>query len=340
MAKKLNADATATHKALLLYTLLLFSGKRYTLSDLAERCQCTKPTVLRLMRDIETSGGAAILTGIEGGKRWFQLADLPGTPHISLSRDEVERLTLCRDLVEHILPDGMERLITNGLAKISTLMAPAACRAEATSAKGTSMIKGHIDYTPFQSHIDTILKAIPEKTVCAVTYAAPLMEQRVFEVVPVRLTADGEVLNMEGWRVSSKGTPVIRFPTTLAVHRMRECRLTRRALKECPELPEPEGAFGLIGDQPFAVRVAFAALHAMHIRERLWSKDQKIVDLPDGGVELTFTATSPEQVVAWVLGFGDDAELLEPRELRGRVRKTVAAVSDIYAEMTQRNLRE
>lgn len=331
MSKKLS-DSTATRKALLLYALLLFTGKRYFLGELAQKCQCTKPTVLRLMREIENAGVAAIKTGIDRRKRYFQIVTPPGTPRFTLHEDAVERLALCRDLIEHILPDGMERMITDALSRISILMENVENRAQATAIKGSGMVKGHIDYTPFQGFIDTILKAIRDHTVCAIRYAAPNKEPRVFEVVPVRLTADAEALYTEGWRVASKGTPVIRFPTTLAIHRMRECVLTRRALKECPELPEPEGAFGLIGDVPFPVRAAFDVQHAPHIKERLWSKVQRMVDLPGGGVELSFTATSKEQVVSWILGFGSGAELLEPEELRNLLRDEARNMAHMYNE--------
>lgn len=330
MPKKLNADATATHKALQLYTLLLFSGKRYFLQELAELCQCTKPTVMRLMREMESSGFVQIISGIEQGKRWYQLADLSGTPHISLSVEELERLTLCRDLIEHILPGGTDKLVSDALARVSLLTRSAEDRASSTATKGTSMVRGYIDYTPFQHHIDTILKAIPQRTVCAITYTAPGKEPRVFDVVPVRLTADGESLYMEGWRVTDRGTPQIRFPTTLAIHRMQECAHTRRTLNECPDLPESQGAFGLIGDEPFPVRVRFTAEHAMHIRERLWSKGQRIADLPGGGVELWFTATSAEQVISWVLGFGAGAELVEPADVRSRIQQAIVELGTIY----------
>jgi DNA-binding IclR family transcriptional regulator len=59
MEKKRNMDGTASEKTLLLFTQLLFSGKRHWLSDLTEQFQCSKPTVIRLMTTIETSGVAA-----------------------------------------------------------------------------------------------------------------------------------------------------------------------------------------------------------------------------------------------------------------------------------------
>ena len=55
-------------------------------------------------------------------KRWYQVTSLPGRPYISFSREEVEKLTLCRDLLKYLLPEGMESIITGGLGKVAMLM--------------------------------------------------------------------------------------------------------------------------------------------------------------------------------------------------------------------------
>lgn len=39
-------------------------------------------------------------------------------------------------------------------------------------------------------------------------------------------------------------------------------------------------------------------------------------ELPHGEIELTFSATSQLETIAWVLSFGGEVELLEPKEIR------------------------
>ena len=332
MPSKINMDTTSAQKTLLLFTLLFFSGKRYYLPELAVRLECSKATILRLIRTIEAAGIVAIETGITNRTRWYQMAALPtGSPQINLSRDEIEKLALCRDLLKHLLPDSIERVVSEGISKAAVLMSKAQERALATAPKAVRMVRGHIDYNPFQGHIGCLMQSIASRTVCAVTYKTPGKEPRVFEIIPMRLMVDGEVLNIEGWRVTEKGTPKIRFATTLAIHRIQECIATRRSLEDCPPLPEPQGAFGLVGDEPFCVRAIFSPEFNAHIRERVWSADQCIIDLPDGSVELAFTASSEEQVVSWLLGFGGGAQLLEPKALRKTMQDHVRALFGFYA---------
>ncbi|MDL2216270.1 WYL domain-containing protein [Desulfovibrio sp. OttesenSCG-928-M14] len=289
------------------------------------------------MDTIETSGVAEIETGIEKGRRWYQLKNLPGTPHIGLTGAEVENLALCRDLLERLLPDGIEKVIAESINKISTLMEKAENRAEATSSKAVRSPWGRIDYAPFQDRMETLLRAIPDHRVCIVEYRE--LEYRIdkegvqlYEFVPVRLATEDDALNMEGWLVTDKGTPEAVHPLTLAVHRVISCAPTRRILQQCPPLPEHQGAFGLLGYGAFPVRVSFSEEYSGFIRERFWSEGQEIIELEDGEIELRFMAADEYELLGWVLSFGNGAELIEPEGLRRELFEEIQDLWDMYAE--------
>lgn len=337
MAKKHDLDATATHKVLLLFTQLLFSGKRHWLPELAKQFNCSKATIMRLMETIEVSGVAEIASGIENRKRWYQLKHLPGTPYIGLTDDEVTKLALCRDLLERLLPEGVEHIVANGIAKISTLTEKAEDRGELTAAKAGRVSWGHIRYTQtHQEHMECLLKGIPAHTVCEVLYREEehlfdSREPKRYEFVPMRLTVENDILYMEGWKVKEKGSPEPVHPMTLALHRVLSCQHTRLSLKDCPALPPYKGAFGLVGYESFPVRIEFSKDYASYIRERVWSEGQEIIDLPDGEIELSFQATSAQQLVSWVLSFGGEAELIEPEHVRQLLFEDAQYLYDFYA---------
>ncbi len=331
-----NHDATAAHKAVSLYALLLFTGKRHYLADLAARLGCSKPTVMRLMETIEASEAAEIETGLEGRRRWYQLKNLPGTPYIGLTVAEMEKLTLCRDLLERLLPEGVERAISETLTKVSTLIDRPTERGKATAPKASRVSWGRIDYTPFQGTIEFMLKAIAEHGVCEVEYREvehlfDEREVRRLEFVPVRLAAENEVLNIEGWWVTDKGAPQVKHPLTLAVHRILSFIPTRRTFPDCPALPEYKGAFGLVGYEPFPVRVLFGGPYVNYVRERIWSERQEIIDLPSGEIELHFEASGIDELIRWVLSFGCWAELLEPEHLRAQIFEEIEDLWSYYA---------
>ena len=337
MAKKLNSNMTATDRVLRLYTKLLFSGKRLYLPDLAEEFDCSKATILRTARVIETCGIAEITTDIENNRRWFQLKHLPGTPHIGLTGEEVEKLALCRDMLERLLPEGIERVISDGIAKVSTLIRQAEKRGEAIMPKAARTSWGRVDYSAHQGLMETLLAAIPKHSVCAVSYREPEYrypdrEPRIYSFAPVRLVAEDESINAEGWLVTDSGKPEIRHPLTLAIQRIDSCRTTERKLSPCPPLPEHKGAFGLLGYEAFPVKAVFCEEFSGFIRERIWSEGQKIIDLPDGGIELHFMAADEDELMGWILSFGNGAELIEPKSLRRKLLEEVLDLRDMYEE--------
>lgn len=86
-------------------------------------------------------------------------------------------------------------------------------------------------------------------------------------------------------------------------------------------------AWGILQGDRVTVRVVFAALLARYIEERLWHPSQKLRPLPDGRVELTLRVADTLEVRRWILGFGAEAEVLEPETLREALRKEAEEVA-------------
>ncbi len=78
------------------------------------------------------------------------------------------------------------------------------------------------------------------------------------------------------------------------------------------------------------VVVRFRADQAPYVREREWHPTQKIRELRDGRVELTFRAGGMFEIMRWVLGWGDAAEILRPLALRREIARTIASTVASY----------
>jgi proteasome accessory factor B len=75
------------------------------------------------------------------------------------------------------------------------------------------------------------------------------------------------------------------------------------------------------GDKPRNVKVRFRAKVAPWIREKLWHPKQKLKEEKGGGVVLEFPASHLDEVFGWVMSWGAAAKVIEPKELRDRVRE-------------------
>jgi len=105
-----------------------------------------------------------------------------------------------------------------------------------------------------------------------------------------------------------------------------------------PEDFSPEAFFAnalgvLGGPGDFTVVIRFTATVADRVREREWHESQIRRDLPDGALELTLRLGALAEVEGWVLGWGADAEVLRPTELRRRLAATAGRLASVYGSI-------
>ncbi len=90
-------------------------------------------------------------------------------------------------------------------------------------------------------------------------------------------------------------------------------------------------SFGVIsGSGTFDVVIRFNELVADYIREKKWHESQKLIELPDGGVELRLKLSSLVEIERWILGWGGNAVVIQPPELAQAV---LDAARKILAKM-------
>ncbi len=91
-------------------------------------------------------------------------------------------------------------------------------------------------------------------------------------------------------------------------------------------------SFGVLsGKETHNVKIQFNAFAAEFIREKRWHASQVIKPLPNGGVEISLKLSSLIEVQRWVLGWGGNAVVVEPRELVELIRGEAARISAAYA---------
>ena len=123
---------------------------------------------------------------------------------------------------------------------------------------------------------------------------------------------------------------------TFALPRMSKVKLTPARFTR-PEDFSPEaffakalGAFG--GSRLIRIVLRFTARAAAdRVRDREWHESQVVRDLPDGLAEVTLTLGALEEIERWVLSWGADVEVIEPVELRERLRRVGEALQRQYA---------
>lgn len=201
MAKKWDSDATPSEKLLLLFVLLLFNNRPFSLSELSSTwLNASKATVLRLLGQLE-SAKIGVLKREKRGRESYYSLDHDRPPDFSLNREAIDQLSLCRDFILYLLPKKMQHDTAMTIGRLAALAGNGGLH-EAGSVGG-SLTKGRIDYSPFQEIFSTLENAVKNELVCNVAYLASRnSEPREYLFAPKRLTAyreDDDNLEASGY---------------------------------------------------------------------------------------------------------------------------------------------
>lgn len=104
------------------------------------------------------------------------------------------------------------------------------------------------------------------------------------------------------------------------------------------EAPEAQGlattlrrAWDIIADQPETeVVLRFAPGVAARVREATWHPSQVVAELADGSLEWRARVAGTIEIRLWILSWGDEVEVLEPRALRDDVAGTLERAANRY----------
>jgi predicted DNA-binding transcriptional regulator YafY len=323
MQTKINPDRSYGEKLIALFAKLLFSGNRFSLKELAESLDCSKQTVLRLIDDITYAYDVPLRDEMVGRRKYFWIERPDGLePAALLTETEHRTLQMCRSFTEHLLGKQTFHEVERAIEKSGHHLPPGV---EPGHAAFGVVRSGVIDYTAHEGVLRTLIQSMDRRLVCEVSYRnlnadAP----KTFHIKPLKIFAHRESVYVHARRAKSPGQPykAPKYDPLLAVHRFKSVRLTdvpyRRPAHYDFEKVMNQG-FGVWTQKKFRVVLELTGWAANFARERVWSPDQKITDLKDGGIRLEFWATSEPEVVALALSFGNHATITEPGSLVCRI---------------------
>jgi proteasome accessory factor B len=90
-------------------------------------------------------------------------------------------------------------------------------------------------------------------------------------------------------------------------------------------------AWQMIRKKPRAdVVIRFERMVAKNVAEVVWHKTQRCELQADGSLLFSVTVDGFDEIVWWILGYGDQAEVLSPPELRRRIARHAEALAARY----------
>jgi proteasome accessory factor B len=82
----------------------------------------------------------------------------------------------------------------------------------------------------------------------------------------------------------------------------------------------------------YSIKLRFAAQVATPVEEVRWHDSQNTTRLDDGQLLFEVEVDGLREIVPWILGYGDQVQVLEPPELRARIREKAARMVALAEE--------
>jgi len=334
VGEKQNIHRSYGEKIVSLFARLLFSQRSYSLTELSKMLGCSKPTVLRLVDDIGRAYGVDIEESFQGNRKFFRMKTLGKVPPaMGLNEMELDLLYMCQSFAEHLLGHEQFEETTRALLKSHALIAG---EGNPSPEHFAVFRPGTIDYTPHQDSLRKLIEAMDAKKVCKVTYRRILgPAAKTYYLKPLKIFSHRDTVYLHARFTKTPGElyQEPEYDPLFAIHRILEVELTDRPF-EFPKNYDFDRAFnknfGIMKGEPFEVEVEFTDKPAEYVAERRWSPDQRVIPMEGGKIRLLFTSSSKQEMIPWVLSFGELARVIRPVWLVEEIGQIAQKGSSLY----------
>ena len=334
MPEKKDQYSSYGDKLIGLFARMMFSNRRFSLTELARITDCSKQSIVRLIENIRKAYGVEVEETVEGKQKFFRIIILKNSiPVLPLTESELTAMQMCKTFTEHLLGDRFDTDATHALAKNLSFIS---CPIGSPSRHFASFSMGTIDYTPHQENIHILIDAMNAQHICRITYQAILEKKaKTFYILPLKIFSYRDTLYLHARLAAPPGKDYgkAEFDPLLAVHRLKKVEKTDRPF-EYPADYDFEAVFtknfGIIKSDAFVVEVEFSGWAALHVAERTWSEDQKITQIDDHTIRLTFSCSLDVEIVPWVLSFGHAVKVIQPDWLVEEIMNTSERTAYLY----------
>lgn len=311
----------------LLRTLdLLANPQGVTIDDMAEKLAVDRRSVYRIMNIIEELGFPIYDQRVwfDRRKRWklmeSYLKKLPNMslPEVNLTFSEIIALHMLKGQAGIFKGTEIEVYIRRAFEKLSMFVPKDTLgKIDKIKALFISPSKKAKDYAGKEKIIEMVTQAVLEKKTCRIKYHSFSGDKiKSFLIDPLHF------FEHEGGLYLFVNATAYGHIRILAVERIKEVTPTTSTF-EYPSNFDPtenlESAFDITLEKPIQVKIWFSADQARYIKERTWSRTQRIEDQLDGSSILSMTTSGRRDIKRWVLSYGAEARLLEPEELRKEI---------------------
>jgi predicted DNA-binding transcriptional regulator YafY len=296
---------------------LLDAPAGVSIYDIAERFELNPRTALRYIQALQRAG-EPLYEELAGRRKVWRIMPTARRQSITLSTSQMVALFLSRRVFDFLAGTGFREDLDDVFKKLeATLKSKESLAVRNLDRKVFDVNEARHLYEGRIEDVGDIITALLREDRLRVTHEGVSGGRRTFVLEPYTLLVYKKGLYLSGF---SHRHGELR---TFALDGFREVEWLRGDKFEYPADYRPEqlteGAFGLIRGEPTRVRILFDAKVARYVQRRQWHPTQQFRPTGGGGVEMTMEVHGTVELVSWVLGYGDKAQVMAPEALRAQV---------------------
>ncbi|MCD6365792.1 MAG: YafY family transcriptional regulator [Planctomycetes bacterium] len=312
----------------MLQLITMLQGRHsYTAAELAQELEVSRRTVFRDLNMLEMARIPYYFDREKGGYRISRHFFLPPI-----------NLTLTEALAMLILTGqmgGASRLPLFSHGAKAALKLESALPQSIRKHVGTIIDRLDVKMGPLSSHegldvlFDDLASAVGNKRICRLVYISFFEKKQItVDVHPLRLAFVGRAWYLVAYSLSHREV------RTFKLGRIRKLTVTDRKFQPDVDVEIDEyfgRAWQMIPEgKIYNVHLHFEAKVAGNVAEVRWHDSQRVQWNDDGSMEYRVKVDGIGEILWWILGYGDQVEVISPAPLRKRVGAVAAEMAGKY----------
>lgn len=313
---------------------LLQSGRSHNARELAELCGISRRQVFRDIRTLQDSGVPVLY---DASRQGYWLAAATYLPPTDLTLDETLSLLILASELGRREGIPFQQAARDAAMKLLSNL-PAQLRAHIGEVSSAIDIRPepHHELRGAREHYERLVAALRRHRRIRIRYHS-LFEQRELSTLlsPYRL-----LFVRRSWYVIGRSS-VHRAVRTFHVGRILNSEPTEDRYDIPPRFTLERylgNAWRLIRERGrrAEVTIRFQPKVAANVAEVAWHKTQRVAWRDDGSIDFHVTVDGLNEISWWILGYGDQAEVLDPPELRAMIAEHAQNLVKAYRKRPAR----
>jgi proteasome accessory factor B len=307
---------------------LLQAGREHSIDAIARACKVHRRTVFR---DLETLREAGVPLEFDAENQRYAI---PGTYYLPPTdftpAEALTLIVLCHEMGDRSRLPFFEP-VGSACVKLESAL-PSNLREWVRRVAGTIQIQPtpHSQVEGKAPIYQQLLDAVGRRQCVRIGYDS-LTER---EAISTRLEIYRLLFSRRSWYAIGRSS-LHRSVRTFNVGRIQHCE----PVDESYQIPQNfsvdrylRNAWHMIPESgpDHEVLVRFHPMVAQNVAEILWHKTQRTRILPDGSLEFAATVSGLKEISWWILGYGEQAEVIRPEPLRQIIGRHAAALHARY----------